>query len=108
MAEAWSVMRHRKREIEDLIKILDQPHDDVETLAQDIWARVDSLRRDRECWVILVNDSGVVFTYGLYETENAARKDLEKIRAVTHKNRAMISKVLTSSTLWGGEILGYK
>lgn len=101
-------MRHRKREIDELITILDQAHDDVDALAQNIWARVDTMRRTRDAWIILVRDDNTIFTYGLYDTENAARKDLEKIRAVTLNNRAMISKVLSSSAIWGGEILEYK
>lgn len=101
-------MRHRKKEIQELITILDNPHDSVEDLAEEIWVKVDEFRRDREAWAVIVRQEQLIFLYGLYDTENSARKDLEKYRAVTENNRAMITKVLSPSALWGGELLDYK
>ena len=98
-------MRSRKKELQQIITILDQPHDSVEDLAEEVWKLIDALRRDREAYAVIVRDENLVFTYGLYDTENSARKDLEKYRAVTPNNRAMITKVLSPSTLWGGELL---
>jgi len=101
-------MRSRKKEVQELVTILDNPHDSVEDLAEEIWVKVDEFRRVREAWAVIVRQEQLIFLYGLYDTENSARKDLEKYRAVTKNNQAMITKVLSPSALWGGELLDYK
>ena len=100
-------MRGRKSEIQHLIKVLDSPHDSVDDLAESIWKLIDDMRRQRECWVVLVRQDHLIFAYGIYDTINAARKDLEKYRAITHNNRATVVKLSSPSALWGGEVLDH-
>lgn len=102
-------MRTRKKEVEALIATLEQEHASVEDLADTIWKQIDEYRTVREAWVIAVNHgSNIVITYGLYDTENAALKDLAKYRSTTGNEVAYVLKLFSPSALWGGDKLDWK
>lgn len=101
-------MRSRKKEVEALIATLETEHASVEDLVDVIWKQIDEYRSNREAWVIAVNHGGFILTYGLYDTENAANKDLTKLRSTTGNEVAYVLKVLSTSALWGGDKLDWK
>ena len=102
-------MRSRKKEIAELITILEQPHDNVEDLAEAIWKQIDAYRAVREAYVVGVHHGqGITLMYGLYDTENSALKDVKNFRSTTGNERVGLFKVLHPSAHWGGELLGYK
>lgn len=102
-------MRSRKKELELLIATLEQPHDSVEDLAESVWKLIDSQRIVREAWAVAVNHgSNLIITYGLYDTENAAIKDLKKYRSTTGNEVAYVLKVVSPTALWGGEQLEFR
>jgi hypothetical protein len=102
-------VRSRKKEVELLIEVLEQAHDSVEDLAESVWKLLDSQRRGREAWVVAVNHGyPLVLTYGMYETMNAALKDLEKYRSTTGNEKAYVLKLLSSSAMFGGDEIDYK
>jgi hypothetical protein len=90
-------MRIRKTELQELIDLLSAPHDSVEDLVNVAWKRIDESRRVREAYVILVNHGGgIILSYGVYDTRNAAEKDLAKFRSTTGGERATITKLLSA------------
>lgn len=69
-------MRTRKKELDKIVKLLEQEHEDVHELAEQVWKLVDELRREREVFVVGVNYQGVgQFLYGMYESKAVAEKD---------------------------------
>lgn len=102
-------MRTRKKEITQLVELLEQPHDSVEELAETIWKQIDEYRAVREAWIIGVHHGqGITLMYGLYDTENSAMKDLKNFRSTTGQERVGLFKILHPSAHWGGQLLGYK
>lgn len=97
-------MRQRKKEIEQLEKLLEQPADSVEELASDIWELVDNLRRGREVYVVGVNYVGVgQFLFGPYESDTLAAKDIEgrgNIRALRAGDYGKVFKVLAPTSIF--------
>lgn len=107
-------MRTRKAEIEQIVSLLEQPHEDVESLAEEVWKLVDNLRREREVWVIGADHHRMgQFIYGVYESQATAEKDLTKFGNVASysptEDRFRLFKVRSSSSLNGfNEPLDYK
>jgi hypothetical protein len=102
-------LRTRKKEITQLVELLEQPHDSVEELAETIWKQIDEYRAVREAWIIGVHHGqGITLMYGLYDTENSAMKDLKNFRSTTGQERVGLFKILHPSAHWGGQLLGYK
>lgn len=102
-------MRTRKKEVEALIATLEQEHASVEDLVDTVWKQIDEYRSNRDAWIIAVNHGeGVILTYGLYDTENAALKDLTKYRSTTGNEVAYVLKLHSPSALWGGDKLDWK
>lgn len=90
-------MRTRKVELEELTNLLSTPHDSVEELASNTWKLIDDQRRIREAYVIIVNHGGgILLTYGVYDTRNAAERDISKFRSTTGGERATIVKLLSA------------
>lgn len=94
-------MRTRKKEIDQIVSLLENPADDVETLAEDVWKLVDNLRRERELWVIGADHHRLgQFIYGVYESLTTAEKDMTEfgnMASYTDQDRFRIFKVLSSS-----------
>lgn len=103
-------MRSRKKELEELVQLLDSDHDDVESLADAVWKLVDSHRKVREAWVIVVNHGHPLYlAYGLYDTVAAAQKDLGKYKSTTGNERAYIVKAIEPSLIFEqDEFMTYK
>lgn len=102
-------MRSRKKELEDIVNVLEQEHDSVEELAETVWKLIDNQRKGRDGYVVAVNHgSNVILTYGVYDTEAAALKDLERYRSTTGGERAFVLKLFNPTALWGGEGLEYR
>lgn len=90
-------MRTRKNELEQLTNLLSTPHDSVEDLASECWKMIDDQRRVREAYAIIVNHgAGILLTYGIYDTRNAAERDITKFRSTTGGERATIVKLLSA------------
>lgn len=95
-------MRSRKKEIESVVGLLTQAHPDVYALAEIVWKEIDQQRRQRDGWVIIVDHgSNVILTYGMYDTEAAALKDLQKFRSTTGNERARVTKLISASEIFG-------
>lgn len=102
-------MRSRKKEVELLVEVLELAHDSVEDLAEAVWKLLDQQRREREAWVVAVNHGHpLVLAYGIYDTVNAASKDLDKYRSSTGNEKAFVLKLLSPSAMFGGEVMDYK
>lgn len=103
-------MRSRKKEMEELVQLLDSDHDDVESLAEQVWKLLDAHRKVREAWVIVVNHGHPLYlSYGLYDTAVAAQKDLHKYRSTTGNEKAYIVKVIEPSHIFDkDEFMTYK
>ena len=94
-------MRTRKKEIEQIVALLESPADDVESLAEDVWKLIDTLRRERELWVIGADHHRMgQFIYGVYESEATAQKDMTEfgnMASYTDQDRYRIFRVLSPS-----------
>lgn len=68
--------RLRPTEVRAVAALLNDPADDVETLAEDVIRKLDELRAKRDVWVVLVRypDSGIPGVFGPYDTENQANR----------------------------------
>lgn len=87
-------MRSRKKELESLIELLEKEHDSVEDLAESVWKLIDTQRRDRDGWVIVVNHGHPLYlVYGVFDTENAALKEREKFRSITGNEKAFVFRL---------------
>ena len=95
-------MRSRKKELEAIVELLSCEHDDVDTLATEVWKLIDSMRRDRDIYVVVARHAGVNFIYGTYETENSAIKDVElgSIKKIGNDDRYMVLKVHSPSKIF--------
>lgn len=72
-------MRRRPTELKALVNLLSQEHDDVETLAEEVWDLLDTMRLKRELYVVGMRDpSGATYLFGAYDTRNAADKALKR------------------------------
>jgi hypothetical protein len=72
-------MRRRPKEIKALVNLLSQEHDDVESLAGQVWDMLDETRLKRELYVVGMRDpSGATYLFGTYDTRNAADKALQR------------------------------
>jgi hypothetical protein len=91
-------MRQRKKEMDALIKLLEQPAESVDDLAEDVWKLIDNARRERDVYVLGMNYNGVgQFLFGPYESEAMARKDIEgrgNVRGLGTGDTGKIFKVL--------------
>jgi hypothetical protein len=96
-------MRTRKKELEAISDLLSREHEDVDALAAEVWKLIDSLRRDRELYVVATRlAGGVNMLFGPYESENTAQKDVDsgQIRSVSHGDRYMVMKLLSPSKVF--------
>lgn len=102
-------MRSRKKELELLVELLEKEHDSVEDLAEAVWKLIDEQRKSRDGYIVAVNHgSNVVLTYGVYDTETSAVKDLERYRSTTGGEKVMLFKMFNPTALWGGEGLEFR
>jgi len=85
----------------DLVGLLESEHDSVEDLAEKVWLLIDSQRSSRDMFLVAVNHGGgLVIVYGLYVTENAAKKDLEKFRSTTGNERAYVLRLADPASMF--------
>ena len=83
-------MRRRPTEIKALVKLLSQEHDDVESLAEQVWDMIDETRLKRDLYVVGMRDpSGATYLFGAFDTRNAADKALK--RAVDGKSETIFA-----------------
>ena len=96
-------MRTRKKEIEQIISVLEREHDDVIQLAEDIWKLIDNARRERELYVVGVDHEGMgQYIYGTYDSVAQIEKDLSdkgNLRGMSRGDRLKVFKVLSSSSM---------
>lgn len=94
-------MRGRKKELDAIVALLEQEHEDVVELADKVWKLVDDYRRSRELYVVGIEHVGVAtLVYGAYESMAQVEKDLgEKgnLRGMSRKDRYKVFKVLSPS-----------
>jgi hypothetical protein len=95
-------MRQRKKEMEELVELLSIEHNDVDSLAQEIWKLIDAMRRDRDLYVLAVRHMGITFIYGPYESESLALKDAEtaSIKKLSKDDKCMLLKVTSPSKMF--------
>lgn len=96
-------MRQRKKEIDSIVALLEQEHEDVHELVGEVWKTIDNARRDRELWVVATRVAGGTnLIYGPYESEATARKDVElgQIKGVDKGDRYMIMNLLSPSKIF--------
>ena len=97
-------MRTRKKEIEAIVNVLSQEHNDVYELADTVWKMIDDYRRERDIYVVGVNYNGVgQFLFGTYESETTAQKDADgrgNIKALSPGDTYKIFRVLAPTKLF--------
>lgn len=97
-------MRQRKKEMDALIKLLEQPAESVDDLAEDVWKLIDDSRRERDVYVLGINYNGVgQFLFGPYESEAMARKDIEgrgNVRGLGTGDTGKVFKVLVPTDIF--------
>lgn len=94
-------VRSRKKELEQLVSVLESEHDSVEDLAEEVWGLVDNLRRTRQSWVVVVNHGHPLYlAYGIYDTEAAALKDLGKYRSATGGEKAYVLRLTSAGSMF--------
>jgi hypothetical protein len=72
--------------------MLDEPAESVTDLAKDIIATLDDMRKDRKEYVVVLLDSGVVSTWGPYDTiKEASRRCGEHIIASKPGNKGILT-----------------
>ena len=78
-------MKPRISEVRDMVKILDQEHDDVEALAKAVIAASFNMYEARDIFVVLLRDSVLkdLFVFGFYDTKNKADKAITTLPAPT-------------------------
>ena len=102
-------MRSRKKELELITELLEQEHDNVEVLTEAVWKQIDESRKGRDGFIVVVNHgSNLVLTYGVYDTEASAVKDLERYRSTTGNEKVFIYKMFNPTALWGGDGLEFR
>lgn len=97
-------MRTRKKELEALVNLLEDEHDDVYELAEAVWKLVDEQRRQRDVWVVGMNYDGIgQFLFGCYDSEANARKDIEgkgNIHCLREGDVGKVFKVLAPTKIF--------
>jgi hypothetical protein len=95
-------MRQRKKEMEEIVELLSREHDNVDALALEVWKLVDSLRRDRELYVLAVRHAGINFLYGPYESDSLALKDAKagSIKRIQDNDMCMLLKITSPSKMF--------
>lgn len=102
-------MRSRKKELEQIADLLSQEHDTVDDLAEQIWKMVDQMRKDREGYVVVVNHGHPLYlAYGMFDTANAASKDLTKFRSLTGGEKAYVLKLVSPSGMFDQQFDDFK
>ena len=78
-------MKPRINEVRDMVKILDQEHDDVEALAKAVIAASYDMYEARDTFVVLLRDSVLkdLFVFGFYDTKSKAEKAINTLPAPT-------------------------
>lgn len=96
-------MQSHKKEIDQMVALLEQEHEDVVALAKELWKLIDNARRQREAYVVLMQCEGVGhFVFGMYDSTTQIEKDLSEkgnLRGISPKDKYRIFKVL-SSAIW--------
>jgi len=78
--------------------LLDEPAEDVISLARAVINKLDELRADRPTYGVLVKTAGVFTVYGPYDTQNQAKKDVGKnIFAADATARGGVLKIVKAS-----------
>lgn len=95
-------MRTRKKELDAIVKVLEQEHEDIEELAEQVWKLIDEQRRGRDLWIVAVKMDDLTFLYGAYDSEASAKKDVESgnIKAVGLNNQYKLFKMLSPSEIF--------
>ena len=89
-------MRHRPTEVKAVVALLEQDHDDVEALAQELLDTLVELKWSRSGWVVVLQDPAMPtpLLYGPYATPTQARRDIGKrIVGVSSDARGFIHHV---------------
>jgi hypothetical protein len=90
-------MRPRVSEIRKIVSLLDEPSDDVETLAERVLSEAISMIESRDTWcVVMLDDRLGMFLFGPYETEAKARKAIGTtiVSSGPTPARAVVKRVL--------------
>jgi hypothetical protein len=69
-------MQPRVSEVRDMVKILDEEHDNVEDLAKAALQLAFDLAEQRDTYIVLMRDSVLkdLFAFGFYDTKKRAEK----------------------------------
>ena len=83
-------MAAKPTELKKLIALLDQEHEDVESLAKQIWKLVEELQQERQQYVLLAYhpDLKLWQSAGPYATQAQAMKAFEKNRFISYDGKA--------------------
>ena len=71
-------MRLRPTEVKAVAELLSEPADDEMELAEMIVRRINEMRAKRTDYAVIMNDNGMVSTWGPFDTEGDAKKAIGK------------------------------
>lgn len=84
--------RLRPTEVKRIAAILDEPAESVNDLARKVITTLDEMRHDRKEYVVVLLDSGIVSTWGPYDTvKEAWRRCGEFIVASKPGNKGILT-----------------
>jgi hypothetical protein len=104
--------RYKKAEVEAVVALLDQPADDVETLAKMVIAAIDNTRALNPCYMVAVKEGNGNLFWGPFWTMNEAERAIGKtvhtltkggslavvLRVVRPKDDDLLNSVMSKST----------
>jgi hypothetical protein len=101
------MLQIRPTEIKAIANLLEQEHDDVETLAKLVIETIDGLRAKRDLFVLaeIHPTLQVANAFGPYATEAQARKDTGILVQYDTLSRAYLCKLKDPSNLGTGRTL---
>ena len=101
------MLQIRPTEIKSVANLLMQEHDDVEILARAVIDLVDTIRAQRELYVLAeIHPSlGVAKAVGPYATSNQAMKDLNLLTKYDTHSRAYLCRLKDPSNVIAGTTL---
>jgi hypothetical protein len=110
--------RPKKAEVEAVMALLDQPADDVETLAKMVIATIDKTRALNPCFMVAVKEGDGQMFWGPFWTLNEAERAIGKtvhtltkggslaivLRVIRPKDDDLLNSVMSKSTRKRGTV----
>ena len=97
------MIRPRKLEVDSIVTLLEQEHDDVHALASEVIHSCYDLLMRRELWLVLAVYPDQVWTYGPYFTRGQAEKAIVRNAMEVRGDATLIIRRLITSTTEGSD-----